>query len=305
MTPKNAPASSSPDAQQEGGSALESLTAAVAAFESAQSEALASILAHSAAVGEEVTELAARPTREDLAAVQSQLDASRDDHARESGQLRALVAERDAELSALRTARDKDAETIASLRERFRNFEAAAQDIMAGISIDSLAPAPVDVPGQAEDPAAPAAEAPAAEAVAPEAAESPAEAAPEAAEPAPAVEKPAPAGIILPGLDEDPFDVDQSRAQLLAAAVGTVDPFDLPEHAQADGATFVFNPASADEAGVEVDAPAPAEAAEPPAATAGTVAADPFGFMDIDLPAEDAAPAPAVQEAPKVVPVYI
>lgn len=311
MTPKNIPATKTPDAPREGGSALESLTASVAGFEAAQSEALAAILAHAASVGEEVAELAARPTREELATVQGQLDQSRADHARETGELTARVAERDAELKALRTARDTDAETIASLRERFRSFEAAAQNIMAGLSVDELAPATVSVPEPAPAPEATAA-------ASPEAHE-PAESAPVPEQPAPApVEDPfdlgledlpaaapeVPArGIVLPDLDEDPFVDDPTRVKLLAAAAGNADPFDLPEHAQADGAGFVFNPVPAEEA--EEAAAAPEEAAEAPEATAGTVAADPFGFMDVDLAAEDAPPAPATQESPKVIPVYI
>lgn len=309
MTPKNTPAPKAPDAPREDGSALESLTAAVAGFETAQSEALASILAHSQAVGEEISELASRPTSEELAALQARLDESRADHAREAGELKALVAERDGELKALRTARETDAKTIASLRERFRNFETAAQNIMAGLSVDALAPAPVSVPDHAagQVPAS-AAEAAPDEAAAPspvaEPAPAPAEVpfdlglealpakAPEA-EATPAKEVPAPGGIILPDLDEDPFDIDPARAKLLAAAVGRSDPFDLPEHSRADGATFVFSPAP--------EAPA-AGAAD---GTAGSIAADPFAFMEIDIPADEATHAPAIHEASKVIPVYI
>jgi hypothetical protein len=320
MTPKNTPASKAPDAPRVGGSALESLTAAISGFETAQSEALAKILAHSQTVGEEVAELASRPTHEELAAVQGRLDESRADHAREAGELRALVAERDVELKALRRARDSDAETIASFRERFRSLEAAAQNIMAGLSVDALAPAPVSVPDPAADQVpAPAAESAPDKDVTPSPVAEPAPApeedpfdlglealpatAPEA-EAAPATEAPAPGGIILPDLDEDPFDIDPARAKLLAAAAGSDDPFDLPEHSQADGATFVFSPAPEDEAAAEPTAPE-APAAEAADGTAGTVAADPFAFMEIDIPAEEAANAPAVQDAPKVIPVYI
>lgn len=315
MTPKNTAATKAPAESLSGGSALEALTTAVDSFGAAQAEALAGLLAHSKAVAEEVTELSERPTRDELDSVQRQLDDSRAAHAREATELKSTVEARDKEITALHRARAQDAETIESLRERFRSFEAAAQSIMSGLSVDELAPAPVATPA----PAAPAPEpAPVQSATAeestPPAADAPAPAADDpfdlgledlAPAPAPAPEAPAeapapaPAGITLPDLEEDPFDVDPTRAKLLATAVGTEDPFDLPEHTAAEGAGFVFNPVTEEEAAAE---PAPAPAQEPsPADTAGTVAADPFGFMDIP----DEEPAPAVQEAPKVIPVYI
>lgn len=286
MTPTNTTAKNA-DAAQDGGASPGSLTDAVASFEAAQSEALATLTRQAQAVGEELASLSKRPTHEELARVQATLEKARGDHSQEVGELKATIADRDAELAALRSARETDAATIASLQDRFRSFEAAAQSIMAGLSGDFT---PAGAAAQ-EPAAAPETETAAEPAPEPAPVEQPKaeEPAPAAADPfgldapaeAPAPEKVEPAGLVIPDLDEaDPFDANPARAALLAQAVGSDDPFGLPEAPTQD------------------EAPAPKEA--PAGQQAGAMVDDPFSFMDLDAPA-----APAVQEAPKVVPVYI
>ncbi|QOD05732.1 hypothetical protein [Pseudarthrobacter sp. BIM B-2242] len=287
MTPTNTTAKNA-DAAKDGGASLAALTEAVAGFEASQSEALAAITRQAQAVGEELALLSQRPTHEELAGVQSTLEKVRADHSQEVGELKATIADRDVELEDLRRARATDAATIASLQDRFRSFEAAAQSIMAGLAGDSFTPPPVAVKEAAATPAPEAAAEPApepvhveskAEAAAPTVSDDPFGLDTPAAAPAP--EEAAPVAVVIPDLDEgDPFDANPARAALLAQAVGTDDPFDLPE------------------APSQEEPPAPKEA--PAGQKAGAIVDDPFAFMDLDTPA-----APAVQEAPKVVPVYI
>lgn len=275
-------------------SGVDALTSAVASFETSQSKALADIARHAQAVGEELARLSERPTREELKDVQTALDKSREDHTREVGELKATLAERDGELAELRQARDQDAETIRGLKKRFRSFEIAAQSIMAGLAGDGFTPAPAVID---QEPAAAPALAPAATAEpAPEPAPAPAEPLAEAPAPvvvedpfgldetpapAPAAEEAAPAGVVIPDLEEsDPFKDDPARTALLAQAAGNDDPFGLPAAPAQDSA--------------------PSASEAPSAPQAGTIVDDPFAFMDLDAPA-----APAVQEAPKVVPVFI
>ncbi|HEX9086120.1 MAG TPA: hypothetical protein VF867_01175 [Arthrobacter sp.] len=164
-----------------------------------------------------------------------------------------------------------------------------------------------------EEAGAPAVETPADEAAAP-AAKSAANVVPDPfdLDDAPA---PAPVGITLPDLDdldEDPFDSAASRARtaLLATTVGPEDPFDVPEP---DAGLLAA--ASAPESDAQED-----QAQEPGKLAAGAqggsqpaAPVDPLAFMDFDLgldeleaeeaPAGGVAPVPAPVQ--KVVPVYI
>lgn len=251
------------------------------------------------------------------------------DVAAELAAANAALDKRDGELAALRSAAATDATTIKSFQDRLRSFEAAAQSIMAGIALGDAAPAAVAVPA-------------AAPVVAPGPAFAPVVTdqgalAPLAAEPAfvdlGLGDTPA-AGIVLPDLDDmevDPFDSpdSQARAALLAAAASPVDPFDIPEQAEAGPARFSFVPAplqeleeptaapepdqtghdaqepAADPAGAQEDTQAPME----PSETQAAAAVDPLAFMDVDLGLDDLdlaeldATVPKV--VPKIVPVYI
>lgn len=364
MTPTSVPAQTT-DAPETGESAAPSpiaaLTAAVAGFEASQKEAFEVILVHAGSVQGELDLLAARPTAEQLAAAEKtasdlagtigtltgERDEAREHLAARDGELsdaraqitglegtlaaagksataaaaelvaaNTALAERDGELTALRRAAVTDAATIQSFQYRLRSFEAAAQSIMAGIALGDVTPAAVAVPASAPaDPGFTALE----------------DVAPVAAEPAVVDlglgDAPEPAGIVLPGLEVDPFESadTQARAALLAAAASPVDPFDIPEQADSGPAMFSFVPAplqepeeptaaqepaqadlgspepAADPEGAQDDAQAPVEAADMQAAAA----VDPLAFMDVDL-GLDGLDLPDLKASfPKVVPVYI
>ena len=330
MTPKSDPPAKTDETPEEGeGGPGTALAGSVADFETSQKSGLEEILRHAEAVTVQVRELAQRPTRAELDEAQDAVKSLTKELSaastaaktqvkeletaqgrigaleRELEETQAENASQGRELEKLRVARAADAAALSAMRERVSRFEAAAQSILAGISGELPEP---EAAAEHHAPAAPA----------PEQAPAPVDL---GLDDIPA----APAPVVLPDLDEaDPFDSQESRerAALVATASGIDDPFDVPEQSVDDGApAFRFNPApipDAEEAPAEAAAEKAAAAApvvipdlddEDPAAAPEAEAADPagpggevsdpFGFMD--LPAD----APAVQEAPKAVPVYI